>query len=387
MPIMRWALTALLLLAATVSDAAEVKIVPADFIVLNPTNPDKGYSDLMVHAIIVATGARETATLKDLRVDVLAGGRAVLSREFMPDELLGGTQFLASAPFPEFVEGQVLNSKGLSGVLGRDVSFASSAAMGPSQALLAMRLHFSVGFHADAVRATATFTNGKTASADVSVKRYSSAIAYAMPLSGQWLMQAIPGVQSHHRFNPSTEFAVDFFKLGPDGHLVHGDKIDANNYPGFGAPVSAAADGTVVAVIADQVQDRAALTRRTGEAPADFYKRVDAFHTMQMHKDFRAANSGNLITIRHQTGETVEYSSYGHLKSGSVRVKVGDVVKQGQIIGEVGDTGDSAAVHLHFQINACADAFTCKSLPVAFANMHAVDNNDEMARLVTSDPQ
>ena len=386
MHIGRLAFASMLLLGVASTHAAEVKVVPADFIVLNPTNPDKGYSDLMVHAVIVATGARETRTLSGLRVDILSSGHVLLSRELVPDEMVEGTRYLASAPFPEFVEGQVLNGKGLNGVFGRDVGFASSAALAPSQAILAMRLHFSVGFKADAVRATATFAGGETASADVPVRGYSSPISYRMPLSGQWLMQAIPGVQSHHRFNPSTEFAVDFFKLGPDGHVVHGDKLDANNFPGYGASVTAAADGTVVAVIADQVQDRPALVKRPEETLSGYYKRVDEFHMSQMRKNFRAANSGNLVTLRHEAGGVVKYSSYGHLKSGSVRVKVGDAVKQGQVIGEVGDTGDSAAVHLHFQVNACADAFTCMSLPVAFANMRSVDNNDELARLVTDEP-
>jgi hypothetical protein len=375
------------LLTPVHAGAADIRIVPADFVVLNSTNPDKGYSDLLIHTIAIATGANENATLTSLRVEILSKGRRVLTREVSPEEMTAGTQFLAGAPIREFVTGQLLNARGLDGLFGRPVAFANSSTMAPSRALLVTRLHFSVGFKPDEVRVVATLTGAKgeqTILASVAVRSYTSPIAYRSPLAGQWLMNAVPGVQSHHRFNPSTEFAVDFFKLGPDGHMVHGDKLDARNFYGFGAPVMAATDGTVVAVISDQVQDRSALVRKPGEPLDSFYTRVEELHMAGMKKNFRAANAGNLVTIRHEKDGVVEYSSYGHLRTGSVRVRSGDHVVQGQIIGEVGDTGDSAAVHLHFQVNGGPDPFISKSLPVVFSNLGSVEGNDELGRLVTT---
>jgi hypothetical protein len=323
-----------------------------------------------------------------MRVEILSGDQAVLTRIVSIDEMVSGTKYLAQAPFPGFVNGQMLNDRGIEGLFGRAVGFATSESLDPSQVLLAMRLHFSTGFRADSVRVTAVLAGvgGETVTASVPVRRYSSPIQYKAPLMGQWLMQAIPGVQSHHRFNPATEFAVDFFKLGADGHVLHGASIDPRNYPGFGSPVLAAAAGTVVRVISDQKQDRAALERKSGESTASFASRIDAYHMTTMRKNFRAANAGNLVTIRHEKNGAFEYSSYGHLKSGSVRVKAGDRVVQGEAIGEVGDTGDSPAVHLHFQLNDGPDAFTSKSLPISFANLRAVDGNSEMGRLVTTGP-
>jgi hypothetical protein len=56
---------------------------------------------------------------------------------------------------------------------------------------------------------------------------------------------------------------------------------------------------------------------------------------------------GNYIAIRHPNKY---YSYYGHLKKGSLLVKVGDSVSQGDIIGAVGSSGNSTDAHLHFEV-------------------------------------
>ena len=56
---------------------------------------------------------------------------------------------------------------------------------------------------------------------------------------------------------------------------------------------------------------------------------------------------GNYVYIKHSDGS---YTKYGHMASGSVTVSVGDSVKQGQVIGKVGNSGSSTGAHLHFQL-------------------------------------
>jgi murein DD-endopeptidase MepM/ murein hydrolase activator NlpD len=51
--------------------------------------------------------------------------------------------------------------------------------------------------------------------------------------------------------------------------------------------------------------------------------------------------------IQHAGGEV---SIFAHLKLDSVRVKVGDKVARGQVIGLCGNSGNSSEAHLHFQI-------------------------------------
>ena len=45
-----------------------------------------------------------------------------------------------------------------------------------------------------------------------------------------------------------------------------------------------------------------------------------------------------------------KYACYAHMVNGSVRVKKGDVVKEGQVIGLMGNSGNSDLPHLHFQV-------------------------------------
>ncbi|MCI0614233.1 M23 family metallopeptidase, partial [bacterium] len=71
------------------------------------------------------------------------------------------------------------------------------------------------------------------------------------------------------------------------------------------------------------------------------------------------------IVIRHSDNE---YSMYAHLKEGSMKIKKGDVVKQGQVIASVGNTGSSTEPHLHFQIQDSSDPLRSRALPVRFRN-------------------
>jgi murein DD-endopeptidase MepM/ murein hydrolase activator NlpD len=58
-------------------------------------------------------------------------------------------------------------------------------------------------------------------------------------------------------------------------------------------------------------------------------------------------NEGNRVVIKHENGE---YSAYEHLKYKGSKVKVGDKVKKGQLIGYSGNTGYTFGPHLHFEV-------------------------------------
>ncbi len=57
--------------------------------------------------------------------------------------------------------------------------------------------------------------------------------------------------------------------------------------------------------------------------------------------------AGYYVEIKHQNNYI---SRYLHLKKGSLKVKVGDIVTKGTILGYMGNTGNSNGAHLHFAI-------------------------------------
>ena len=64
--------------------------------------------------------------------------------------------------------------------------------------------------------------------------------------------------------------------------------------------------------------------------------------------DDEVYTAGNYVRIKHESGV---YSRYLHLVNGSVKVKVGQKVKAGTVLGTEGNTGYSMGTHLHFDIN------------------------------------
>lgn len=61
---------------------------------------------------------------------------------------------------------------------------------------------------------------------------------------------------------------------------------------------------------------------------------------------------GNYIVISHPNGVQ---TLYGHLNG--VNISQGATVKQGQVIGYMGTTGDSSGVHLHFEVRGATNPF------------------------------
>jgi murein DD-endopeptidase MepM/ murein hydrolase activator NlpD len=63
---------------------------------------------------------------------------------------------------------------------------------------------------------------------------------------------------------------------------------------------------------------------------------------------YQAAGAGYYVVLS-GSGERLDYV-FMHLKAGSTRVRVGQTVKAGARIGDVGNTGESSGPHLHFEI-------------------------------------
>src|SRR4051794_39339030 len=69
---------------------------------------------------------------------------------------------------------------------------------------------------------------------------------------------------------------------------------------------------------------------------------------------------GNHVILSLRNGH---YAFYAHLQPGSIRVKPGDRVRRGQVLGLLGNSGNSNATHLHFHIMNGDSWFASEGLP------------------------
>jgi hypothetical protein len=186
------------------------------------------------------------------------------------------------------------------------------------------------------------------------------ALHLGAPLKGGlWLAHEGPGnAHSHHwgslvavngTLTIPQRFAIDFVGIDKRGLAFKSVKdIHATTYAdwfGYGAEVLAVADGTVVAA-------------RDGE---EEHKPLEA----QAEPTSLSLDGlfGNYVVIDLGDGN---FAGYAHLKRGSVTVKAGDAVVRGQVIGALGQSGNSAAPHLHFQVANAATFEGSEGVPYVF---------------------
>jgi murein DD-endopeptidase MepM/ murein hydrolase activator NlpD len=73
--------------------------------------------------------------------------------------------------------------------------------------------------------------------------------------------------------------------------------------------------------------------------------------------------AGNHVVVEIAPGV---FATYAHLQPGSLAVRVGERVTPGQRLGRLGNSGNTTAPHLHFQISDGPDIVTANSLPFVF---------------------
>lgn len=142
-------------------------------------------------------------------------------------------------------------------------------------------------------------------------------------------------------------FAIDFIQLTPSGFLTDGPIERLSSYPFFGDEVLSATSGKVVGVV-DGLPD----------GPIDF----------ELPPITAAKAGGNHVVVAMGHGR---YAFYAHLQPGSVRVKVGDHVSVGEALGLLGNSGNSNAPHLHFQLMDGPIPLGSNGIPYRFSRFTA----------------
>lgn len=68
-------------------------------------------------------------------------------------------------------------------------------------------------------------------------------------------------------------------------------------------------------------------------------------------KSYTSSSYGEVVFIVHNIGGQTYETVYAHMRVGSRNVRPGDKVKQGEVIGLMGNTGYSFGQHLHFELH------------------------------------
>ncbi len=146
----------------------------------------------------------------------------------------------------------------------------------------------------------------------------------SLPFRGRWLVKWGGDTKelNYHHDTPSQRFAFDFLAVNEKGDTQKGNGPSNEDYFAFGREILAPGDGVVTDVITG-VRDNAPGSMNPYSA------------------------LGNVVLIRHRQ---YEVSVLAHLKFGSTRVKVGNKVKRGEVIGLCGNSGNSSEPHLHYHL-------------------------------------
>jgi len=184
----------------------------------------------------------------------------------------------------------------------------------------------------------------------------SRAIMLSPPLRGDgWVdSNGCCAIVGAHRFTimPGSgslytpqRFAIDYLQIDAQGRAWVGKVTNATDWKGFGAEVRSAGRGQVVSAV-EGYDDNVPSEEPKNITPANI--------------------AGNHIIVDLGNGT---FALYAHLKKGSVIPKRGEFVSRGQLLGFVGNSGNSGAPHLHFEIMAAPSSLEVNGLPFVFDKM------------------
>ncbi len=146
---------------------------------------------------------------------------------------------------------------------------------------------------------------------------------------------------NYHVSTPAQKNAFDIIITDAKGNSYKTDGKTNEDYYAFGKELIAPCDGEIVLVV-DGVKDN---------VPGEMNK----FNV-----------GGNTVIIKTASNE---YLVFCHFKHQSIKVKEGQKIKQGELLGLCGNTGNSSEAHLHFHIQNIEDLNTATGVKCYFEKL------------------
>lgn len=192
----------------------------------------------------------------------------------------------------------------------------------------------------------------------------STAAIVDFPLRGEWRALRTPAdrVPTHGTDYFGQRYAFDFARLDPERSLYYErglfrhlfGALPASSFFCWDQPVHAAFAGRVIAV-GDGWPDRLRVNLFSELFRATFAPPTP------VGRDYRPL-AGNFVMLEGDVGVAL----YAHLRSGSVRVREGQAIGSGELLGAVGNSGNTTMPHLHFHLMDAHDPLTAAGRLCAF---------------------
>lgn len=164
-----------------------------------------------------------------------------------------------------------------------------------------------------------------------------------------------PGAKQRGIIDNPQRFGVDFTVVDNNGRQFTGEGLRNEDFLGWGQPVRAPGAGIVAAFHNDQPDNNVVGTEN-----------------LWTNRSLETA-PGNFVLIDHGGGE---FSQLAHLRAGSVRVKVGDKVKAGDVIAQLGNSGSSLGPHLHYELRSGPGSKGMRNMPPYFYDLKVLGTNE-----------
>jgi hypothetical protein len=187
-------------------------------------------------------------------------------------------------------------------------------------------------------------------------------VALRLPFNGIWgLIQGFDSGDTHVGY---AAFALDLVPAERLTPRSQDRRKRLQDFPCFGQPVLAPADGQVVWAV---------------DGAVDHLPYYEGKH-----------EAGNFVILQHAPAE---YTEFRHLQRGSVKVAVGDRVRQGQVIAACGNSGNAKTPHVHVGFLGSVDPIATRPMKFSHYDVlgtdgrwHAGDGTLHEKDLIRSSP-